>query len=204
MHYESFKNLTAGIQSIATVLALGVGAFWTYIRFIRTGESRSKVDIDADLLFIREQSGEWIVEAVVLVKNPGNVRLGIKDLYCELLYAIPSDNLRSESVSTDISNKDEIVIDTFHRAMKRYRVQSDDGVFLGPAERSRFSFLALLPKQAVIVVLKCEITERNAIVDALFVGDRHYRKNQRKEIANIECVEKCYAVPPIPGKIATP
>ena len=55
MHYESFKNLTSGIQSIATVLALGVGAFWTYQRFIRSRESRSKVDLDVELSFVVKQ-----------------------------------------------------------------------------------------------------------------------------------------------------
>jgi hypothetical protein len=62
MHYESFKNLTAGFQSIATILALGVGGFWTYQRFIRSRESFPKVDIDVELSFVLKQQGNWVVE----------------------------------------------------------------------------------------------------------------------------------------------
>jgi len=46
VHYESFKNLTAAIQSIITSVALVGGGGWAYWRFVLNRESAHKVDLD--------------------------------------------------------------------------------------------------------------------------------------------------------------
>ena len=84
MHYESFKNLTAGIQSITTSLALVGGGGWAYWRFVLNRESAHKVDLDADVNFVRKQGDNWVIEGVAWVKNPGNVRLDFKEFTREL------------------------------------------------------------------------------------------------------------------------
>lgn len=92
MHYESFKNFTAAIQSIITSVALLGGGVWAYWRFVLNRESAQKVDLDIDVSFVRKQGGNWIIEGVALVKNPGNVRLDFSEFTYEIHYAMFSDH----------------------------------------------------------------------------------------------------------------
>jgi len=46
VHHESFKNLTAAIQSIVTPAALFGGGLWAFWRFVLNRESAPKVDLD--------------------------------------------------------------------------------------------------------------------------------------------------------------
>ena len=107
MHYEVFKNLTAGIASIATTVAIGVGGYWTYGRFIRSREAEMKVDLNLDLYFVHKQGPNWIVEGVALLNNVGNVRLEFESINYELHYAQASDdfgwtNTEDEGAKEDI------------------------------------------------------------------------------------------------------
>jgi hypothetical protein len=97
VHYESFKNLTASIQSIITSLALVGGGVWAYWRFVLNRESVQKVDLDIDLTFVRKQKGNWIIEGVALVKNPGNVRLDFREFTYEIHYALLSDDFAKQA-----------------------------------------------------------------------------------------------------------
>jgi hypothetical protein len=72
VHYESFKNFTASIQSIITSVALVGGGVWAYWRFVLNRESAHKVDVDVDVTFVLKQGDNWIIEGVASVKNPGN------------------------------------------------------------------------------------------------------------------------------------
>ena len=103
MHYESFKNLTAGIQSITTSLALVGGGVWAYWRFVLNRESAHKVDLDADVTFVRKQGDNWVIEGVALVKNPGNVRLIFKEFTYELHYALYSDGFPRQATKEGIA-----------------------------------------------------------------------------------------------------
>jgi predicted RecB family endonuclease len=72
VHYESFKNFTASIQSIITSVALVGGGVWAYWRFVLNRESAHKVDVDVEVTFVLKQDDNWIIEAVASVKNLGN------------------------------------------------------------------------------------------------------------------------------------
>lgn len=97
MHYESFKNFTASIQSIITSVALVGGGAWAYWRFVLNRESAHKVDVDVDVTFVIKQAGNWMIEGVALVKNPGNVRLDFKEFTYELHYALLSDDFTRQA-----------------------------------------------------------------------------------------------------------
>jgi len=60
MHHESFKNVTAGIQSIATSVALIGGGLWAFWRFVINA---NKVDLDIGVNFVRKQGNNWIMLA---------------------------------------------------------------------------------------------------------------------------------------------
>jgi hypothetical protein len=66
---EEFKNYAAGLQSIATILALLLGGIWTYRRFIQFRESKPKIDLNLEVTFIRNQDSQWIITVAALLEN---------------------------------------------------------------------------------------------------------------------------------------
>jgi hypothetical protein len=64
MSYEDFKNLTSGVNSIVSSVAILVGASWAYFKFVRTREGAPKIAFWVELDFIQRQGGLWIAEAV--------------------------------------------------------------------------------------------------------------------------------------------
>jgi hypothetical protein len=161
MHYEEFKNLTAGIQSIATVIALGVGAYWTYGRFIRSREGATKIDLDIDLSFVHKQGSNWIVEGVALVKNPGNVRLEISDFTYQLNYALAADDFGRKTIENDEPKEGTFREESLHLGVKSSWVEGWDYTYLEPGERSRFTFIASLPPDSTVVLLHSELSDKN-------------------------------------------
>jgi hypothetical protein len=73
VHYESFKNFTASIQSIITSVALVGGGVWAYWRFVLNRESAHKVDVDVEVTFVLKQGDNWIIEAVAAGEKSGEL-----------------------------------------------------------------------------------------------------------------------------------
>jgi hypothetical protein len=211
VHYESFKNLTAGIQSITTSLALVGGGVWAYWRFVLNRESAHKVDLDADVTFVRKQGENWVIEGVALVKNPGNVRLDFKEFTYELHYALSSDDFSRQATEEGIAKGNNLDVGSLRFLLKpqSWLKEGEDGKveeetrkairppawsalqlvaagmadededywYLEPGERSRYDFLASLPADTAIVLLKCVFYDKNG---------------------HVESVRKSYAVPATP------
>ena len=96
MNHEPFKNVAEGIQSITTSLALFGGGVWAYWRFVLNRESAHKVDLDADVTFVRKQGDNWVIEGVAWVKNPGNVRLDFKEFTMNSTMRCPPTTFRGK------------------------------------------------------------------------------------------------------------
>ena len=167
MNHEPFKNITEGIQSVITSLALIGGGSWALWRFVLTRESATKVDLDVDLSFIRKQGANWIVEGVALVKNPGSVRLDFKAFTYELHYALSSDNFGNEAGEEGIAKQTTLRADTFRSKFKHSWLEDDEYMFLEPGERSRYSFLASLPADTTMVLLLCEFYDTKEHVESV-------------------------------------
>jgi len=159
-HYETFKNLAAGVSSIATTLALAVGGWWTYQRFIRSRESTTRIDLDVDLAFVHRQHDNWIVEGVALLKNPGSVRLDVKAFTYDLHYAFSSDKFERPADEDDAMKENPSLADALHVGVKGSWLEGWDYLYLEPGERARFSFLASLPSNVTMVSLHCEFTDK--------------------------------------------
>jgi hypothetical protein len=84
MAYEEFNQLAGAIESLMTILALAIGGYWAYWRFIRQREGRPHVQFSADIVFIRKQGDWWIVEFVAWLENKGKVQHLIKDFHFDV------------------------------------------------------------------------------------------------------------------------
>jgi hypothetical protein len=119
VHYESFKNLAAAIQSIITSVALVGGGGWAYWRFILNRESAHKVDLDIGVTFVRKQGNNWMIECVALVKNPGNVRLDFKEFTYELHYALSSDDFSKQTTEEGTAKESNLDVRSLHFLLKQ-------------------------------------------------------------------------------------
>ena len=61
---EEFKNLIACIQGIVSIIAIIVGAYWTYIKFIDRRENQPKIEFTLDINFLGTGNGKLIVELI--------------------------------------------------------------------------------------------------------------------------------------------
>lgn len=92
MTVEGWEQLTAGIESVVTVIALAVGAIWAYFRFRRQREGYGRTDLTADLNFIGRNGDDWVVELVAQVDNKkGLVRHDIAELTFRTRYLLAGD-----------------------------------------------------------------------------------------------------------------
>jgi hypothetical protein len=95
---QELKDIASAVQSFATVLSLAVGGSWVYWKFIRQRENQPNIDFTAEIKFIGQQAGWWIVELVAVVTNKGKVLHRLEKFEFDLNALGPDDpvELRAE------------------------------------------------------------------------------------------------------------
>ena len=93
MTFVDIKDLATTLQSLATVVAVAVGGFWTYRRFVHMREDMPHLEYDVDVVFIGSFGGHWLVELVASVQNKGAVRHVVRDLLFEVRSINESDSM---------------------------------------------------------------------------------------------------------------
>ena len=68
------KDLASIFQSVATPLALIIGGAWAYRRYFSEEGNYPHIETAADVVFVGQQGGFWIVELVGILENKGKVR----------------------------------------------------------------------------------------------------------------------------------
>jgi hypothetical protein len=147
MTYTEFKDLFAGIQSIATILALCVGGYWAYFRFVRQREGVPNIEFFADIAFIDERQDEWVVELLSVVENKGKARHSMENFTFDLAFLKHSD-----PVQFIPKYGDQVGFPHLLRSgswlpphMKNF--------FVDPGVKARYSHLTVVPKEAGTLVL---------------------------------------------------
>jgi hypothetical protein len=131
-----------------------------------------------------------VVEGVALVKNPGTVRLIFKEFTYELQYALYSDDFPRQAIKEGTAKGNKVgslrflfepiswLKDEDGKAEEETRKANDppawsalqlvadgladkDETYLEPGERTRYAFLAALPADTTIVLLKCVFYDKN-------------------------------------------
>lgn len=130
---------------MATTLAVIIGGIWTYRRFVRTREAHPKIEFNVDVVFVHNQRGFWVVEAVAFIENKGFVRHSIKEFTFDVRYTLPSDG---------IEEKAPFLVFVPHKACEGSWLPPDwEETYIEPAQRTRYSCVARIPEQATTALI---------------------------------------------------
>jgi hypothetical protein len=139
MNLQQFKDLAGGIQSLVTALALIIGGFWTYRRFVNQREEYPFIEFTADILPIGKQGDWWIVELIAQIENKGKVQHQIKDFDFDLV---------ALSVGDAITTNDEWggQVDFTNRiARGSWIPKRMEFFFIDPGVKAKYSYLTRVP-----------------------------------------------------------
>jgi hypothetical protein len=153
MTFEDFNHLVGGFESVATVIALGVGAYWTYTRFIKQRENFAFIEFTVDMNFVGRQDGYWIVELIAYLENKGKVQHRFSDLAFDLEALFASDPVRpSEQYGGQAHFP--------HEVAKRSWLPSGS-YFIEPGIKAKYSYVAQIPAEASFAMLHGRFTYEN-------------------------------------------
>jgi len=82
---EHYKILAETIESILKSIAIIVGGFWVYLKFVRNRENHSKIQFDIDLKVLGRQDSKILIEVSGTFINKGLVRHRVSDLTFDIL-----------------------------------------------------------------------------------------------------------------------
>jgi hypothetical protein len=82
--YEDLNHLAGSVESLATALALLVGGYWTYNRFLRQRDDFAFIEFTVEINVIGAHGDSSIVELVANLENKGKVQHQVRDLSFEL------------------------------------------------------------------------------------------------------------------------
>lgn len=153
MTFEEFNHLAGGVESLATALALGVGAYWTYTRFIKQRENYAFMEFTVDMYFVGKQDGQVIVELIAYLENKGKVQHRFSDLTFDLALMSQDDPVRS---SPKYSGQALFP----HERPRRAWVPSGT-YFIEPGIKAKYSYVAEIPEDTTYVMLHGRFTYKD-------------------------------------------
>ena len=148
MSAVQFKDIMAGLQSLATVIAIAAGGWWTYIRFVREREAVPRIQFTVAVRVIGQQASSWIVELLALVDNKGKVRHTIREFRFDLRYLNEGDQIAAGGPKIGEQ------VNVFRKAQEGSWMPPDWGyTFIEPGVNTRYSFISSLPSTATFALL---------------------------------------------------
>ncbi|WP_426524157.1 hypothetical protein [Bradyrhizobium sp. McL0615] len=149
MLLADWKNLAAIFQSIVTPLALVIGGWWAYRRYIVEESNFPHIETSAEISLIGQQGDFWIVELVAVLNNKGKVQHKIEKFAFDL-------NALYENDPIDVSKKWAGQINFPHEIAKGSFIPKSFQYFVvGPSVTARYSYIARVPASATYLILHC-------------------------------------------------
>lgn len=145
--YQKFQQFAGGLSSLVTAIAIIVGAIWGYVRFVLQEEKHPHINFTADINFICRQNGFWVVELISVIENKGKVPHKFSEFEFDLNALFSNDNVE---LNKDFGNQ---VFFPNEIAKGSWRPKSFDYFFVSPGATSKYSFVTLVPENAVAVIL---------------------------------------------------
>ena len=153
MTFEEFNQLAGGTESAATILALVVGAYWTYTRFIKQRENYAFIEFTVDINFVGKQDGKWIVELIAFLENKGRVQHQFADL---------SFNLATLRHGDPVAQSAQYGGQTFFpNENPRCAWLPVGSYFIEPGIKAKYSYVAQIPDDATFVMLHGRFTYKD-------------------------------------------
>lgn len=135
------------LESLATILAIGIGGIWTYRRFIRQRENHSLIDFSVDIVFHSKLKDWWIVEVVAYIENKGKVQHKIELFEFELASLNSTDKVEiTEQFGGQVHFPNIITKGSF--LPKKYRY-----FFVEPGLKNKYSFITRVPADTDLLIL---------------------------------------------------
>lgn len=150
MTLEAFNNLTGSLESLATIAALSVGAYWTYQRFIKQRENFAFIEFTVDIAFVGRQGDWWIVELLANLENKGKVQHRFSDL---------SFDLASLSIGEGLERSDEFNGQAcFPGTVAKGPWIPTGSYFIEPGIKAMYTYVARVPANAAFLMLHGNFT----------------------------------------------
>jgi hypothetical protein len=153
MTLENFNHLAGGIASLATIVALAVGGYWTYTRFIKQRENYAFIEFTVDINFVGKQGPWWIVELIANLENKGKVQHQFEDLSFDLEALLTTDAVSSSEKFGGQA--------FFPHVLARGPWVREGAYFIEPGIRAKYSYVARVPQNASFVMLHGKFTYLN-------------------------------------------
>lgn len=147
MTYEQFEQFAGAWESIATTIALIVGAIWAYQRFIRQREAHPYVSFSVDINLVGRQGGYWITELQAWIENKGKVRHEITDFQFDLFALRPSDEV---GLNPEIGNQ---VFFPHEVAKGSWIPKTWRSTFIDPGVKTHYSHMVRVPEDVSFIIM---------------------------------------------------
>lgn len=147
-NYTTFKELAAGIQSMATATALIVGGGWACWKFLIQGESHAKIEFGVDLRFLGIYDDKCLVEAMTTIENKGVVRHRIRDFSFDILCLPVGEKL----IEGDVKINKQVFFKKLGET-RRWIPEEWKGTFIDAGVKQNYTHVTHLPTNTAYVEL---------------------------------------------------
>jgi hypothetical protein len=151
---ETVETWSGAAASIATVAAIGIGGWWTYLRFIkeRTGDVRASLSESACHRVLTDTDS--LLRVVVAVENTGQVLLPIEKLRCEIYQVAPLDEAASMLQSGELISEYEAQLP----CLEGYEREWGPGtVRIEPGESDTFAFDFVVSRDVATILVYAHV-----------------------------------------------
>lgn len=145
MTLDELSNLASSGESIATIVALVMGGYWTYRKFIKQRHNFAPVDFTVDFCFLGKQDGFWIVELIANMQNKGGVTQRFTRMSFDLTALFSGDSVvEGEQYNGEV---------LFPHALISKSWPPKGEWFIEPGAGERYSYVARVPETASFLML---------------------------------------------------
>jgi len=137
-------------QAVVTAVAILVGGWWTYRRFVRQLESYAHIETSAEIEVIGRHGDSWIVEIRAVLSNKGRVQHKIAELNFDLVSLQDDDPLIADP---DLWSGQVCFP---HRVAGGTLLREDLAFFsLGPGITAKYSHVTKVSTRTAFLMLHC-------------------------------------------------
>ena len=160
---EEFKNIVGGISDIISAVAIIIGGAWVLYKFGLFRERFPSMELYNNIVYIGENTTEYLFELSCTVENKGKVRKWLAPFDFDLLYLTNEDVFKPDPKHNDevwfrsfFEGKPQILIN------KKFWVSPDWHIpFVDGEAKKRFHYLVAVPKSYAYLSLYTRFIDFN-------------------------------------------
>ena len=101
------KDIAQTVQAVITVVAILVGGFWAYLRFVRGRLGRPRANLTHQVTHRSLENDKVLLRVTVIVENVGNVLLRLGDCILRVQQILPLPVHVSRAIQEDLELVEE-------------------------------------------------------------------------------------------------